>query len=266
MFMLSIGLLAVGVTAVVKYPVSSYGYPYYTGCFIVGCLALGYGLVCSYIAFKGAIDTNNETNKKEVGYAIACQFILSSFLSIGCLAGTVFAGFWLSGNYSADNTTEYQDKVRTLSGATIAGCILTLGVNVFGMCTACNYGSHFGMNNQHQRSSSADETFETAATVNTSDNLTQTGSIEMGVMSTGSIHTLQEQNRLLQEQVRFQQELLNQQQGAYVSTIGFNAPASPNYSVSGVFVTPEHQLPSAPAFPSAPPPLSDPPPSYDSLK
>ncbi|WAR05618.1 hypothetical protein MAR_020987 [Mya arenaria] len=70
MYVLSVGLLVIGVTAVIKYPVSGVGTPYYGGCFIVGCLALIYALVCSYIAFKGADDTNNGTSKKEVVHAL----------------------------------------------------------------------------------------------------------------------------------------------------------------------------------------------------
>ncbi|XP_052804158.1 uncharacterized protein LOC128234161 isoform X2 [Mya arenaria] len=250
MYVLSVGLLVIGVTAVIKYPVSGVGTPYYGGCFIVGCLALIYALVCSYIAFKGADDTNNGTSKKEVVHAITCQFILSVCLFIGCLIGTIFAGFGgLRGKNEFDKETGYEDIVRALSGVTIAGCILTAGVNLFGMCTICNNGSHLGNNIKNQ--GAADVTFGTAATGYS----TQTGGIEMGVIGTEcGIITLHEQNRLLQEQVRLQQELLNQKQ------LGVHSPPPPNYPVGGVYDKSEHPFPSAPPSPSCPPP------SYDSLK
>ncbi|WAR05617.1 hypothetical protein MAR_020986, partial [Mya arenaria] len=176
MGLLSAGLLIIGIIAVSKYPDSGFGPPYFIGCFVVGCLGLIHALVCTFIAFKGGDIDNDDIKKREIGCA---------------------------------------DKVKTLSGIIIAGCILTLGVNVFGMCIVCTYGSYFGVHIQNRQRGRAVITFGTTGTGTNTAFVTHTGGLQMGGMGANAdIQTLQEQNRLLQENLRLQQELFNQQQRA----------------------------------------------------
>ncbi|XP_052803257.1 uncharacterized protein LOC128233564 [Mya arenaria] len=256
MGLLSAGLLIIGIIAVSKYPDSGFGPPYFIGCFVVGCLGLIHALVCTFIAFKGGDIDNDDIKKREIGCAMTGHYILSMFLFMGCFIGTILAGIGGLGHSSYfDEKTGYEDKVKTLSGIIIAGCILTLGVNVFGMCIVCTYGSYFGVHIQNRQRGRAVITFGTTGTGTNTAFVTHTGGLQMGGMGANAdIQTLQEQNRLLQENLRLQQELFNQQQRAQGNQYGFNPPPPSNYPPGGVYPPPD------PSFPSAPPP------SYDSVK
>ena len=198
------------------------------------------------------------------------QYILSMFLLMGCFMSCVLAG--IGGlnepSFTADLSKYNESAVKTLTVVIIVGSIAVLLLDVFGMCIVCTYGSYFGVQiNQRGRAAvirfnqGPDGTMViTSQTTPGYNSGFNTANMSMGNMfgnmggqpsafSTGGaadVHSLQEQNRLLQEQVRLQQQLLNQQQQQQAGQFGYGMP------------------PPVPGFaPSAP---DAPPPSYDEVK
>ncbi|XP_052806929.1 uncharacterized protein LOC128236111 [Mya arenaria] len=247
---LSVGLLSIGIIAVVKYPEGGFGPPYFVGCFFVGILGMIHAAVCTFIAFKGGEFAKDDIKKREIGCAITGQYILSMFLFMGCFIGTILAGIggMNTDTYGFDDEgTGYEDKVKLLAGIIIAGCILALGVNIFGMFIVCTYGSYFGVRVQNRRNGRTVILFEHTGTVSTTN--TAYGGSGMGGMGTNAnTQNLQEQNRLLQEQLRLQQELINTQQRAQGPQFGVYPPPPANYPSGGTYPA------SDPAYPPGPPP------------
>ncbi|XP_052806174.1 uncharacterized protein LOC128235398 isoform X2 [Mya arenaria] len=212
MGLLTAGLLIMGIIAVTMYPENGFGPPYYLGCFIVGCLIKGH-------------------------------YALSIFLCIGCFFGIFFAVVSLSGFVSGpDEPTGYEDKVEALSGITIACCILTLGVNIFGIRIVITYGRYFGVHINDHRTGAAETTFDTQTGVLHND----------GTGTNAIIQSLTEENRLLQENLRLQQEL-NQQRRSQRTHNVLNPSRSTIYPMGGVYHLSAHSFP------------TDPPPSYYSV-
>ena len=173
---------------------------------------------------------------------------------------------WLSEpSFTADLSIYNESAVKTLTVIITVGSIAKLLLNVFLMCIVCKYGSYFGVQiNQRGRAAfirfnqEPDETtvissqttpgynsgFTTANTSmgNTFGNM---GGQPTAFSTVGAVdvYSLQEQNRLLREQVRLQQQLLNQQQQQQAGQFGYGMPAPP----PGF----------APSAPAAPPPSYD---------
>jgi len=198
------------------------------------------------------------------------QYKLSMFLIMGCFMSCVLAGMGglSEPSFTADLSKYNESAVKTLTVIIIVGSIAVLLLDVFGMCIVCTYGSYFGVQiNQRGRAAvirfnqgldgttviSSQTTPGYNSGLNTAN--TSMGNMfgNMGGQSTAfstfgatDVHSLQEQNHLLREQVRLQQQLLNQQQQQQARQFGYGMPPSP----SGF-------LPSAPDAP---------PPSYDEVK
>ena len=139
------------------------------------------------------------------------QMILSMLLVLGCFTSFALAGigemFKPSSNadrtgfgeiskpsFTADLSEYNESAVKTLTIIFIAGSVAVLLLDVFGMCIVCTYGIYFGVQIKNRSGR------RTVVVVKS----------QMGGAS--DAESLQEQNRLLQEQVRLQQQLLNQQQ------------------------------------------------------
>ncbi|XP_052806173.1 uncharacterized protein LOC128235398 isoform X1 [Mya arenaria] len=243
MGLLTAGLLIMGIIAVTMYPENGFGPPYYLGCFIVGCLGLIHTMVSTRIVSKGGDIDNDDIKKREIQSTIKGHYALSIFLCIGCFFGIFFAVVSLSGFVSGpDEPTGYEDKVEALSGITIACCILTLGVNIFGIRIVITYGRYFGVHINDHRTGAAETTFDTQTGVLHND----------GTGTNAIIQSLTEENRLLQENLRLQQEL-NQQRRSQRTHNVLNPSRSTIYPMGGVYHLSAHSFP------------TDPPPSYYSV-
>jgi len=200
------------------------------------------------------------------------QHILSMFLVMFCFGSCFLAG--LGGmsepSFTADLSKYNESAVKTLTIIIIVGSIAVLLLGVFGMCIVCTYGSYFGVQiNQRGRAAvirfnqgpdgtmfiTSQSTLGYNSGLNTTNmstgNTFGNTSSQPTAFSTGGatgVHSLQEQNRLLQEQVRLQQQLLNQQQQQQQQAVqfGYGMPPPP----PGL----------APSAHDAPPP------SYDEVK
>jgi len=203
------------------------------------------------------------------------QFILSMFLVLGCFMSCVLAG--IGGlnepSFTADLSNYNESAVKMLTVIIIVGSIAVILLDVFGICIVCAYGSYFGVQiNDRGTDQSAEVirfhqgpdgtmviTSQTTPGYNSGFN---TANPSMGNMfgnmggqptafstsGAADVHSLQDQNRLIQEQVRLQQQLLNQQQQQQQQAGQFGycmPPPAPGF---------------APLAPDAPPP------SYDEVK
>jgi len=198
------------------------------------------------------------------------QMILSMLLVLGCLTSFALAGIGEINkpSFTADLSKHNESAVKTFTIIFIAGTVAVLLLDIFGMFIVCTYKSYFGVHiNKRGRAAvirfnqGPDGTTviksQTTSGYNSGFNSANMGMGNMfGYMggqptafsTSGAtdVHSLQEQNRLLQEQVRLQQQLLNQQQQQQAGHFGYGMP------------------PPAPGFaPSAP---DAPPPSYDEVK
>jgi len=164
------------------------------------------------------------------------QYCFSWLMVFGCVASCVLAG--VGGlkrdepSVTADLSKYNEGAVKTLSVIIIVGSVAMLLLDVFGMCIVLNNASYFGVElgsgnrnvvlryNQgpdgtivvtSQGTAGYNRGISTAVVGNTLGNM---GGQSTAFSKSGAtdVHSLQEQNRLLQEQVRLQQQLLNQQQ------------------------------------------------------
>ncbi|XP_052806133.1 uncharacterized protein LOC128235363 isoform X2 [Mya arenaria] len=255
MGLLTAGLLIMGIIAVTMYPENGFGPPYYLGCFIVGCLGLIHTMVSTRIVSKGGDIDNDDIKKREIQSTMKRHYVLSILLCMACFIGIFFAGVGGFPGFGSgiNEPTGYEDKVKALSGITIAGCILTLGVGIFGACTVSTYGRYFGVHVNGHRTVAAGTTFGTEGMGTNTNYATQTGALYNGGTGTNAIiqsHT--EENRLLQENLRLQQEL-NQQRRSQRTHNGLNPSPSSIYPMGGVYHLSAHSFP------------TDPPPSYYSV-
>lgn len=178
------------------------------------------------------------------------QSIVSMFSLMGCFAGIVLAGVGGFGGFSSSifsKEVKHQGTIKGLAAGIIVCCILVLGLNIFGMCIICTYGSYFGVQVGNRRGRTVIMFNETNG-AGTATLITNTGGLGYGSThafqtqggfnnpgtTDASIRNLQEQNRLLQEQLRLQQEL-NQQRNQQFGpppppSYGFSEPAYPPYA------------------------------------
>ena len=204
------------------------------------------------------------------------QYILSMFLVMGCFMSCVLAG--IGGlnepSFTADLSNYNESAVKTLTVAIIVGSIAVLLLDVFGICIVCAYGSYFGVQINDRGTDQSAEVIRfnqgpdgtmvvTSQTTSGYNSDLNTANMGMGnnlcnmggqptafsTVGAADVHSLQEQNRLLQEQVRLQQQLLNQQQQQQLLQAGQFGYSMP---------------PPAPGF--APSAQDAPPPSYDEVK
>jgi len=199
------------------------------------------------------------------------QYVLSFFLVSGCFTSCLLAGMGglKEPSFTADLSKYNESAVKTLTVIIIVGSIAVFLLDVFGICTVCTYGSYFGVQiNQRGRAAvirfnqgpdgTMVVTSQTTPSYNSGFNTANMGMGNMfdnkggqptafSTSGAADVHSLQEQNRLLEEQVRLQQQLLNQQQQQQqAGQFGYGMPPPP------------------PGFaPSAP---DAPPPSYDEVK
>jgi len=176
------------------------------------------------------------------------QYSVSIFLVVGCFMSCFLAG--VGGlnepSITADLSKYNERAVKTLTVIIIVGSIAVLLLDIFGMCIGCTYGSYFKVQiNQRGRAAyirfneEPDET--TVITSQTTPGYSSgfnTANTSMGnsfgnmggqrtafsTVGVADVHSLQEQNRLLREQVRLQQQLLNQQQQQQAGQFGYGMP------------------------------------------
>jgi len=213
------------------------------------------------------------TYVQTVCFQMTGQYILSMFLIIGSCMSCVLAviGGINEPSLTADLNKYNRSAVKALAVVIIAGSVAVLLLDVFGMYIVCTYGSYFGVQiNQRGRAAvirfnqgpdgtmvvTSQTTSGYNSDLNTANmgmgnNLCNMGGQPTAFSTVGAadVHSLQEQNRLLQEQVRLQQQLLNQQQQQQLLQAGQFGYSMP---------------PPAPGF--APSAQDAPPPSYDEVK
>ncbi|KAH3699652.1 hypothetical protein DPMN_074612 [Dreissena polymorpha] len=171
---------------------------------------------------------------------------------MGCFVGIILSGIGGFGFTTSifEEDVPYQGTIKGLAAAIIVGCILELAVGIFGYCIICTYGSYFGVQMKHNRNVimiHQPNGAGTATVITNSggpDMFTTGGGFNNPGTSNANIQDLQEQNRLLQEQLRLQRELKQEHNQSF----GFQGqpPPPPSYGFSGSVYTP-----------------SAPPPSYD---
>ena len=147
-------------------------------------------------------------------------------------------------SFTADLSKYNESAVKTLTIIIIVGSIAVLLLDIFGMCIVLTYRSYFGVQfNERSRTAviginqgpdgtmfiTSQSTLGYNSGLNTTNmstgNTFGNMSSQPTAFSTGGtagVHSLQKQNRLLQEQVRLQQQLLNQQQQA--GQLGYGMP------------------------------------------
>ena len=195
-------------------------------------------------------------------------FIIGSCMS--CVLAVI--GGMNEPSLTADLSKYNRSAIKALTVVIIAGSVAVLLLDVFGMYIVCTYGSYFRVQiNQRGRAAvirfnqgpdgTMVVTSQTTSGYNSGWNTANMGMgnsmfRNMGGQPTAfskggaaDVHSLQEQNRLLQEQVRLQQQLLNQQQQQQLLQAGQFGYSMP---------------PPAPGF--APSPPDAPPPSYHEVK
>ncbi|KAH3715986.1 hypothetical protein DPMN_058702 [Dreissena polymorpha] len=166
------------------------------------------------------------------------QYILSFFLVIGCFVGLFLAG--IGGLSIFYDEVPYQGTIKGLSATILVGCILEMALGIFGFYVICAYGKYFGYhivsNNrraviiikQPNSIGTAQVMTNTSAFVlNDPYMFTAGGGFNNAGTTNANVQALQEQNRLLQEQLRLQQEL-NQQRNQPFGFEGQPAPP-PSY-------------------------------------
>jgi len=161
------------------------------------------------------------------------QYSLSIFLVVGCFMSCFLAG--VGGlnepSITADLSKYNERAVKTLTVIIIVGSIAVLLLDIFGMCIGCTYGSYFKVQiNQRGRAAFIrfnQEPNETTVIMSQ----TAPGYNSSGATDVHSLQEqLQEQNCLLREQVRLQQQLLyqqQQQQMLQVGQFGYGMPPQP---------------------------------------
>lgn len=192
-----------------------------------------------------------------VGITIQGQFMLSIFMIMGCFAGTVLAGVGGFGfSHFRENKDYYYYVKQKYAAAILALCIISLFVTICSLCTLCTmYKSYFGVAINNRRGARV-VIWTNTGTGNAVITQTQTfgnyptnaTGFGMGSASNDQIRQLQEQNRLLQEQLELQRQLQqnqNPQQNLYGGGY-YPPPPPPSYGFSGG--------------------LSAPPPSYGTVK
>ena len=177
---------------------------------------------------------------------------------MGCFIGVVMAGVGGFGFRTSifEEEVPHQGTIKGLAVAIIVGCILELAVSICGCCIICTYGSYFGvqmnrnrraviMINQPNGAGTATIITNTGGGFGLNDPYMFTTGVSFNNPGTtnANVQALQEENRLLQEQLRLQREL-NQQRN---QPFGFQGqPPPPSYEFYGSMNNP-----------------SVPPPSYD---
>lgn len=244
---LSLGI--VGVTKENSYGGSTFGPPFYVGGFIVGILGLLSAGLCACVLFKA--DADSDVKKRELACTMHGQYAVSMFMIMGCFAGSVLAGIGGISDFGEPSEGEYYETKKTLAVVILVLCIVALGVAIASLCVVCTYGAYFGVIIQNRRGgrvviwnntgTSGTVTMHTTAYgmggINSAPfNTTTYG---MNTQNDEQIRNLQEQNRLLQQQLELQRQLNQQQQYSG----GYYPPPPASYGNQ-----------------------SAPPPSYDSVK
>ncbi|KAH3699659.1 hypothetical protein DPMN_074619 [Dreissena polymorpha] len=141
------------------------------------------------------------------------QSILSYLMLMGCIMGTAIAG--IMGLSFGKDQAENIDAVRALASVILVLCLATLGVIVFGLCIGCTFGVHFGVVRTRRRGNVIIINNGTAGLAPGGGfNGTGTGYGNQTIFTTsGDMVTIQEQNRILQDQIRLLQQ--HQQGGGY---------------------------------------------------
>ncbi|XP_052247692.1 uncharacterized protein LOC127855845 isoform X2 [Dreissena polymorpha] len=204
-------------------------------------------LMCTYIVVKGPSSQENEIKKREFVCVMTVQYIVSAFHFAGCFVGFIMAGI---GGFAISTSIfekeiPYQGTIKVLAAAIIVGCILELAVSIYGYCIICTYGVQMNRNRGavimiHQPNGAGTATVITNTGggfgLNDPYMFTTGGGFNNPGTTNANVQALQEENRLLQEQLRLQREL-NQQRN---QPFGFQGqlPPPPSYGFYGSSNTP----------------------------
>ncbi|KAL4222395.1 hypothetical protein ACF0H5_018434 [Mactra antiquata] len=231
--LLGIGMLVCGVVAAKNPDEDSFGPPYFLGGFVIGIMALFAALVCTCIIVK-ARGAYNGVNKQELGCAMSGLFIFSMFMIMGCILGLAFAAV---GGFGFSDHDDRSSLNKLLILVILVGCIVGLFLTIGSLCIVCIYGRYFGVvirSGRRQR------------TIIINTNMAgQPGTTHTAALAQSEQNSqLEEQNRLLQQQLELQIQLnqAQQQQKSYGG--GFQQPPPPHMYADN----------NAPYPPTAPPP------------
>ncbi|XP_052247673.1 uncharacterized protein LOC127855836 isoform X2 [Dreissena polymorpha] len=254
--LLSVGLLIIGFISALKYPDNGRSPPYFIGGFTAGFLGLRQALMCTCIVVKGLYSQEDEIKKRELVCVMTGQNIVAMFQFMGCFIGVVMAGVGVFGFSTSifEKEVPHRDTIKGLAVAIIVGCILELAVSIWGICIICTYGSYFGvqmnrnrgpviMVNQPNGTGTATVITNTGGGFGSNDTymFTTGGGFNTPGTTNANVQALQEENRLLQEQLRLQRDL-NQQRN---QPFGFQGqPSPPSYGFYGSMNNPSVPPPS----------------------
>ncbi|WAR11533.1 hypothetical protein MAR_025713 [Mya arenaria] len=238
--------------------------PYYVGGFSAGPLALIMSLASILISKCGSSNSSESSAMKHV---LGAQWALSLFLVFGCFVGIVFA----SVGGIADSAYEGDPVVanKTIAVITLIACIITIIASIGSICLYCCYGHEFGLDTGKRSSKRRRRTFiddnvvgpspssqgTERTSVHSIPTLPRTSQSETDMLS------LQEQNRLLKEQIILQKKLQQQQQQQQHRQSDEwhtqNRQHQPHQQLKGGEPPPPYTLAPlrTPVKPSAPPPL-----------
>lgn len=137
---------------------------------------------------------------------------MSLFLCLVCTVTAVIFG--LGGLSGDDDDDDDVGLNKALSVIIICCCVLIFGVCLFSMWTICTYGGYFGVQitKRGERSIAATETPGDESTGGRATTIHNTHIYTTNVTNRPSNSQLEEQNKLLQQQLELQQQLANQQQ------------------------------------------------------
>lgn len=168
------------------------------------------------------------------------HYILSIFMIMGCLMGSMYAGM---GGFGVSTYDDDDGSKKTLAVIIFIGCIVATIVTIYSLCIMCTYGSYFGVHMQRGRMTVWNTGTMGTTTIHT------TTPFQTTTFATGNnqqISQLEQQNRLLQQQLELQRQMI-QQQTQYPGGV-YPPPSQSTYGMN-------------PAYPS-----DAPPPSYDAIK
>ncbi|KAL4222394.1 hypothetical protein ACF0H5_018433 [Mactra antiquata] len=252
--LLGIGMLVCGVVAAINQDEDVFGPPYFVGGFVVGIMALIAALLCSCIIAK-APGASSSVNKQELGCAMTGHYILSMFMIMGCFMGVVLAGI---GGFGFSDHNDRSSLNKSLAVVILVGCIVGLFLTIGSLCIVCTYGRYFGIviTSGHRGRTVIINTNTTGNQIVGMQPVTTHGAVfqtdygmGMGTNQSQQISELEQQNRLLQQQLELQRQLNQAQQQQQPYGGGFQQPPPP------------------PMYPgNAAYPPTAPPPSYSDVK